>query len=168
MARLCPDCRIPMEALLFRDVYLDDCPQCGGIWFDEGELKKFVKGHDELILHSLEDAAKPCPDVVLKERDQKLCPSCSERLTPYRYMYSSDVLLDECDSCYGVWVQDGELEKIADYLDQIEASMTPEKRDILVAASADLHASLRSRKNRAKSLVSYWSLIGQRRTGRPY
>src|SRR5688572_18927837 len=101
MSRLCPDCRIPMDDLKYRETHLDDCPQCGGIWFDDGELKKIQSMGDELCLQSLEDKAHPAKSIVCSERDAKMCPICNERLIPYKYMYSSDVILDECDNCFG-------------------------------------------------------------------
>lgn len=156
-----------MDQMSFREVQLDDCPQCGGIWFDDGELKKLQSIGDELSLHSLEGQAKPDKDVVTTEREAKLCPICNERLTPYRYMYSSDVLLDECDECYGVWVQDGELEKMAHYLESEQERIAPTKREVMAAISAEVQMVSRARTYRGKSIVAFWSLFGQSRAGRP-
>jgi uncharacterized protein len=155
-----------MDALMFRDIALDDCPQCGGIWFDDGELKKLQSLGDELCLHSLEDQARPHKDVVTSERDAKLCPTCNLRLVPYRYMYTSDVMLDECDDCFGIWVQDGELEKMASYLDEQDSQMDPSKRQVIAAVSSELQMVTRARKNRAKSLVAFWTVFGMSRPGR--
>lgn len=167
MARLCPDCQIPMDQMSFRDVQLDDCPQCGGIWFDDGELKKLRGLCDQLSFHALEDKAVPDRNVVAKESAVKLCPTCEERLTPYRYMYSSDVLLDECDDCFGVWVQDGELEKMANYLESEQQKIEPAQRELMAAVSAEVQMVARSRHNRGKSIVAFWTVIGQSRAGRP-
>lgn len=166
MARLCPDCRIPMDTLVFREINLDDCPQCGGIWFDDGELKKLQSVGDELCLQSLEDQAKPHKDVVVNEGEPKLCPVCNQRLTPYRYMYSSNVMLDECDDCFGVWVQDGELQKMAEYLDEEQPKIDPAKRQVIAAVSSELQMVTRAKKNRAKSLVAFWTIFGMSRPGR--
>lgn len=151
----------------FREVQLDDCPQCGGIWFDDGELKKLQSIGDELSLHSLEGHAKPDKDIITAESASKLCPICNERLTPYRYMYSSDVMLDECDECYGVWVQDGELEKMATYLEVEQERIAPAKREVMAAVTAEVQMVSRAKRNRGKSIVAFWSLFGQSRAGRP-
>ena len=156
-----------MDQMSFRDVQLDDCPQCGGIWFDDGELKKLRTIGDELSLHSVEGQAKPDKDVITTEREGKLCPICNERLTPYRYMYSSDVLLDECDECYGVWVQDGELEKMAQYIESEQNNISPAKREVMAAVTAEVQMVSRARRYRGKSIVAFWSLFGQSRAGRP-
>lgn len=167
MARLCPDCRIPMDQMSFREVQLDDCPQCGGIWFDDGELKKLQSIGDQLSFHTLEEKAVPDRSVMPQEAAAKLCPVCNERLTPYRYMYSSDVVLDECDDCYGVWVQDGELEKMAHYLESEQQKIDPTKRKVMAAVSAEVQMTVRARRNRGKSIVAFWTLFGQSRAGRP-
>ncbi len=166
MARLCPDCNIPMDPLSFRGVNLDDCPQCGGIWFDDGELKKLQSIGDQLSFQALEDTAKPHQDVVCQEPGAKLCPKCQERLTPYRYLYSSDVIIDECDDCFGIWVQDGELEKMATYLETQRAQISPARRETMAAVSAEIQMTMRSRKNRAKSMVAFWNVFGMSRPGR--
>jgi Zn-finger nucleic acid-binding protein len=150
-----------MDDLVFRNIHLDDCPQCGGIWFDDGELKKVQSMGDELCLQSLEDKAHPNKSVINQEREAKMCPVCNERLTPYKYMYSSDVILDECDNCYGVWVQDGELEKMQEQPDVPDA-----KQQVIAAVSAEVQMAMRSRKNRAKSVVAFWTIFGTSRTGR--
>lgn len=44
-ARICPDCQIPLEAWLVHgseSVEIDTCPQCSGIWLDQGELQRIV------------------------------------------------------------------------------------------------------------------------------
>lgn len=41
-ARTCPRCAAEMETRLFGGVTLDRCAQCGGIWFDGGELQAVV------------------------------------------------------------------------------------------------------------------------------
>jgi len=35
----CPKCGEPLEAMSFRDVPLDRCPGCGGIWLGPNDLK---------------------------------------------------------------------------------------------------------------------------------
>ena len=37
---LCPRCRIEMKKLVKKDVVIDICKKCKGMWIDEGELEK--------------------------------------------------------------------------------------------------------------------------------
>lgn len=35
----CPKCGEPLQEIAFRQVKVDECIGCGGIWFDKGELE---------------------------------------------------------------------------------------------------------------------------------
>lgn len=41
--RLCPRCEKQMRSAKAGDVTLDICPQCKGIWFDQGEVQRIVE-----------------------------------------------------------------------------------------------------------------------------
>jgi len=40
---LCPRCNINMKKIAKRDVIIDVCKKCGGMWADAGELEKLAK-----------------------------------------------------------------------------------------------------------------------------
>jgi Zn-finger nucleic acid-binding protein len=113
---MCPCCRTPLRPLEFSGVQLEECADCGGVWFDDGELNAVrdsgVEGYE-----TLEVQASPGAQHVPSE-GAKLCPSCNLRLRTYRYLYTSPIELEECPGCYGVWVEEGELGKIHAFLQQ--------------------------------------------------
>jgi Zn-finger nucleic acid-binding protein len=39
---LCPRCRVDMKKLVKKDVVIDICKKCGGMWVDKGELEKLA------------------------------------------------------------------------------------------------------------------------------
>jgi uncharacterized protein len=39
----CPKCPGLMETYSFREIILDRCPMCGGIWMDKGELEAVIR-----------------------------------------------------------------------------------------------------------------------------
>jgi Zn-finger nucleic acid-binding protein len=94
------------------DVVVDVCQGgCGGIWFDNYELKKFDEPH--------EAAGQDLLDI---ERDQGIkvdhsakrnCPKCDD-VVMMRHFFSikREVELDECSGCGGMWLDAGELGKI--------------------------------------------------------
>jgi len=136
MSRLCPECQIHLEPMEFHGVMLDECSGCGGVWFDDGELKKCQAGGTSSLIE-LEDQIAPA--VLWHHQDHtRICPSCNIRLTTYKYLYTSEILLDECTGCYGVWVQDGELKKMAEFLGEEEV---PIDDDILGAAKTRAEAA---------------------------
>jgi len=40
---LCPRCKINMKKLVKKDVVIDVCKTCGGMWVDAGELEKLAE-----------------------------------------------------------------------------------------------------------------------------
>src|SRR5262245_58742462 len=38
----CPKCAAPLVTITYRDVELDKCSGCGGLWFDTGELDRVM------------------------------------------------------------------------------------------------------------------------------
>jgi Zn-finger nucleic acid-binding protein len=77
-----------------------------------------IKALGLAALTELEDAVTPTvdPDPELHNR-HRLCPACHVSMDKFRYMYSSNIILDECPNCGGVWVQDGELRRMREVLE---------------------------------------------------
>ncbi len=40
---MCPRCKIEMKKLVKKDVVIDVCKRCKGMWADAGELEKLAK-----------------------------------------------------------------------------------------------------------------------------
>lgn len=38
----CPKCGMDLKEEVFREVAIDRCQQCGGVWLDKGELEKLA------------------------------------------------------------------------------------------------------------------------------
>jgi Zn-finger nucleic acid-binding protein len=116
--RTCPNCSEELLTFAFQAVELDTCPKCAGIWFDAGELKRLREASPE-AWRKLDEAVQPGLGEVARERPGKrACPKCAGELTPYYYMYHSGIVLDECQQCGGVWVDNRELVLMSEYLDQ--------------------------------------------------
>ena len=118
-------------------VELDECPACGGIWFDSGEF------------HALKDRLKPdlnwmdlkvpekgrevfpetCFDWLVMDyidlpnskssQHKLLCPRCAVPILPLSYQDAS-VQIDFCNKCEGIWLDRGEFKKI---IVELEAQM---------------------------------------------
>ena len=39
----CPKCGMQLMEIKFRGLSVDKCPDCGGMWFDDGELDQLLK-----------------------------------------------------------------------------------------------------------------------------
>jgi Zn-finger nucleic acid-binding protein len=120
MSRACPICTerllTPVQA---RDVVVDLCPGCQGLWFDRGELELFPDrppvrsflaearqtpsrckrvGH---LVPRAEHACSSCRSAPLR------CPACQGRLS---LVVTATCTIDVCVACEGVWLDRGELE----------------------------------------------------------
>jgi Zn-finger nucleic acid-binding protein len=99
----CPRCDNSQLQLLIQQggVELDCCGECDGLWFDGGELQEMLDGAIG-ALEIPEDA----------ERSPLKCPRCGEKLFVFHYP-RSNVEVDMCGQCKGIWLDGGELTQIA-------------------------------------------------------
>ena len=138
MARNCPDCKEPMTTEKYRNVELDLCGECAGIWFDAEELRRLLAA-DPLAIAALEE--KVLPHVTQKHVRQGilLCPSCEGLLHVYHYEYNSPIEMESCADCGGFWVQEGELLKIQQWRDAHHHATTEEEHKLIVAQATIEH-----------------------------
>ncbi|RYG21103.1 hypothetical protein EON82_19380 [bacterium] len=147
MSRVCPEDLTVLEVRSMHGLSLDVCPECAGIFFDEGEIATLQTG-GAAALSEVEDAATPASFQYVDSPVPKRCPGCQGPMHVYRYRYSSDIRLDGCERCGGVWVQDGELAKIAAHLQAPPSTFggTPAARRAAEVQNArDVAASRHSR-----------------------
>jgi Zn-finger nucleic acid-binding protein len=112
---LCPHCdqRLTRESGL--GVSYDACSHCGGLWLDQGELPRLLK-HSPEEIERLEQqlSAKTGDAVVVPETETALvCPACSVPIQTRQYAIDTGIYIDRCDQCRGIWVDSGELTRIA-------------------------------------------------------
>jgi Zn-finger nucleic acid-binding protein len=134
MTGLCPDCGQPLSREVFMGVQIDTCTACAGIWFDNGELRRLMQAHPHALL-ALEEHIVPTAERNRVAPSRRLCPVCHIPLFRFLYHYDSPVELDTCESCSGVWVEDGELRAIQDWLDRgqaAEAERAPQPEKLII------------------------------------
>ena len=108
----CPACSNQLQGMTVGDVAVDVCKSgCGGIWFDNFELKKFDEPHEsagEALLDVECDAS-----LVVDRTKRFKCPKCDD-VVMMRHFFSvkKEVEVDECPWCGGFWLDAGELRKI--------------------------------------------------------
>lgn len=89
---------------------IDVCPKCWGIWFDADELSAFFKSGHLKRRFFLEDDAQPEQAVgfTISTRARG-CPRCRKAMSEKLF---ADVSVDICQQCRGIWLDDGELQRI--------------------------------------------------------
>ncbi|MCI0654264.1 MAG: zf-TFIIB domain-containing protein [Methylococcaceae bacterium] len=84
---------------------------CGGIWFDQFELKKLDETHE----HEGEEllSVERDPTASVDHGVRRHCPKCESTLM-MRHFFSvkRGVEVDECQTCAGYWLDQGELGRI--------------------------------------------------------
>lgn len=104
----CPVCKNAMVVLELRDVEIDHCFGCGGIWLDAGEL--------EMLIDDVEKSAKLLDSFEIEKKSTekaRKCPICSKKMD--KVIAGKDkpqLLIDRCRKKHGLWFDSGELQDI--------------------------------------------------------
>jgi len=117
--RYCPHCNIPMQTLnLDKEgkLYIEQCPDCFGFFFDPGELETIL---DEKIQISRIDISKLDSSnykrVNFHDSFKYIrCPICDEMMARLNWGYKSGVIIDKC-SAHGIWLDSGELRHLLEW-----------------------------------------------------
>ncbi len=105
----CPACGNVLQKMTVEEISVDVCQGgCGGIWFDNHELRKFDEPH-EAAGQALLDVERN-EKIHLDLHKKRHCPKC-RKIVLTRRLFSAkrQVEVDECPQCGGVWLDYGEL-----------------------------------------------------------
>lgn len=112
----CPVCNVGLDARrIDKTMVAFICPKCDGAWLEKGTIKEYIEEIKKRVPaenNTLIDNVMPSSE--LKE-DIRLCPKCSKSMAKMNYLYDSNIFLDKCPACEGIWADSGELYKAATY-----------------------------------------------------
>ena len=103
----CPKCGRKLAAMKVRDVEVDRCKSCKGIWCDHRELGELL-GQSKWRLSKL--ASSKEHDQLNRRRAK--CPRDETDLMRVSSAENPQVVLDSCPTCQGIWLDGGELDKL--------------------------------------------------------
>lgn len=119
MIAVCPRCDRALVVLSWRDMDVDVCPGCRGVWLDQGEL-------EELFERTGARMDDPLLEVLKAEghrsasRRPHLCPRCDARLREVPVPCGDDprpaLHIDRCPRGHGLWFDSGELHALLESL----------------------------------------------------
>jgi len=129
----CPHCQtspdrcLHLRPIQYDDVEIDACLDCGGLWFEKKELDKVITAHEPSFAGN-----EPIMETLgsLIGETQKICPACDSTLTEYDIAEKTDLRIDVCENCHGMWLERGELEhakalsELGSQLEEITRSKT--------------------------------------------
>jgi Zn-finger nucleic acid-binding protein len=125
---MCPGCALTLapvyaEANYGRVLLLDQCPGCGGVWFDRWELF-FIKGDALENLSRLDESALLALNPTQKGTDA--CPRCSSALAAFTDpALPADSTIKRCPRCNGLWLNRGELRRYSIHRRSFDVGRAP-------------------------------------------
>lgn len=131
----CPACKTHLRIIAAADLELDQCPDCHGIWFDKDELKPFLDfalRYRDDVQDADYDPKRLWNSVVGDGEPTYRCPVCDVEMAKFNYAVDSNVILDRCPECEGLWVERPEIPDLASFVKGNPA------RDRLAAARAGM------------------------------
>lgn len=105
----CPGCGHDVfREFDFHGEQVDACQQCGGLWFEHGELNKALSSADN---GDSNVALEQSLGRHLGESSRRCC-SCDTTLERYHLMNEFEIEVDVCPGCKGVWLDKAECDKV--------------------------------------------------------
>ena len=109
------------------DIEIDRCDACSGSWLDAKELER-IQATTE---HDYTAEIKQLPNVVdqayamalAKSKPAIKCPACEsgQELERREHGGCSQILIDVCPKCRGVWLDDGEMSALEIFFERADA-----------------------------------------------
>ena len=108
------------------DIEINECPQCGGIWLDHGELEQIQStienDYSDKIQKEVNRGAQAFHMKKQLEEDRLTCPNCDEIMSKKEHGFTSQVIIDYCPYCRGIWLDKGELEALEVFFERERAN----------------------------------------------
>ncbi len=112
--KVCPVCCESLRELPFSGVKTDKCDSCNGYWFQKDEFR-LAKDKEDMRINWMDIDLWENENEFSVSKKERKCPDCN--ITMHEVGYGkSDIKVDFCGECEGVWLDKGEFEKIVEYL----------------------------------------------------
>lgn len=109
----CPSCKTELQKTILKNVEIDFCPICLGIFFENEELR-LAKDETDKDLNWFDiDLWKDKKKLKISKRNA-LCPFCELPLYMVEYG-DSGIRVDICNVCFGIWLDRKEFKEIIGY-----------------------------------------------------
>jgi Zn-finger nucleic acid-binding protein len=114
-ARVCCDCRAPLELIAEPAGSLLNCRKCGGQFVEHALLRSLLERQEE-IGQAFPDAPYERPSKSRPERVQyRPCAICEQRMNRKNFGGASGVIVDVC-ARHGTWFDAGELPQVLTFV----------------------------------------------------
>lgn len=105
----CPACGGDLVSRVAGAISVDVCEGgCGGVWFDNFELRKVDEAGVQVIRSVQRDFS-----LHVDRESRRRCPRCSDQFMMRRFFSRlRKTQVDECPNCAGMWLDAGEFDAI--------------------------------------------------------
>ena len=120
---ICPVDRKDMFVVEYKQIELDYCHSCKGVWFDAGELDLLLEAAGlKHVRQTLGDVLR-LPEAHTSEKKRR-CPICNINMKKVKIGGETGVMIDACIRHDGLWFDGGE---VADLIKIISERSTVKK-----------------------------------------
>ena len=120
MGMICPCCAQRLERVELADESAMICPDCAGLWLSREHFARFVKGLSCSggVIPEAASLFRPRRVTTMHEVREatKRCPACRRPMVKFNFGYDSNVILDKCPDCKGIWTDEDEVRAVAGYM----------------------------------------------------
>jgi Zn-finger nucleic acid-binding protein len=108
---LCPTCNSSLLIVEYKQIELDYCTRCHGVWFDANELDLLVKTMEIEGAGDKYAEIFKLPDAQVNEALRK-CPACRKQMKKAYLGEAPKILVDVCRRNDGMWFDGGEVAQL--------------------------------------------------------
>ena len=120
---ICPICKISLTPTKYRGITIHECNYCKGKWFEGEELSNIIEKKDDDLRWMDFSLFEEKGNKYEKTLSERLCPKDSKKMGTFKYL-DSGVVINKCEQCGGVWLDNNELQKILKYLETVVITET--------------------------------------------
>ncbi len=123
----CPDCRSHlMKPFIFKNIEVDKCAICSGLWFEKNELEKVISSYDTIHNPSIIENLG-----LFRGRISKECPECKVQMNQYDIAWESNESITVCKQCAGLWMDSARIEHLQAFYEAPSVLKEIEKKTTL-------------------------------------
>ena len=156
MAR-CPVCKTQTQLIKYENVPVQSCGSCGGHWLTDAKLDVILKRRDVVMPEPVQQRMMDIADAS-DSKGVLCCMMCGTEMVKQQFKFWSEITLDRCPKCNGLWLDRGELEKCQiyweyaqDHPEQWEGRELAEREALLDAQWKQRRHEIKDRAERAKT-----------------
>lgn len=119
----CPvDSEVLKKTTYEAQIEIDQCPACSGMWLDYGELESIQDSKENDYseeLGKIPDFFEQSYKLALAKKEGAYsCPCCGKEMEKREYGLCSQIMIDVCPSCRGVWLNRDEIVELEIFFEQ--------------------------------------------------